>query len=284
MHIMSDLLMLCVQLGSKVEVVTIQSMKQAVQKAVEENSGNRDLTAPFDATWHKRWHTPLHGVVTATSVYTGKVLDMAILSKHCRCVRESKGEHEGNCTANYSGTSGDENPQHHLCPKGTESWCKYNMGLETGEKYIHHHCLPLPIMEVIKPVFRDLAAPELLKKCLHGQTQNPNECVNSVIWSRIPKTVFVGLETLHFGAYDAIATFNDVNIARCEVFNNMGMEIGLNMVRLMIALDKERLRAAERAVKSMEILARQEGRSTKRKLEEEFADNEDSPSYGTGMY
>ncbi|GFU90726.1 putative DD41D transposase [Trichonephila clavipes] len=31
----------------------------------------------------------------------------------------------------------------------------------------------------MRPVFRDLANPELLKKCLHGGTQNPNESVNN---------------------------------------------------------------------------------------------------------
>ncbi|GFV32518.1 hypothetical protein TNCV_1054991 [Trichonephila clavipes] len=35
----------------------------------------------------------------------------------------------------------------------------------------------------------------LIEKCLHGRTQNPNESFNKCIWERIPKTVFVGIET-----------------------------------------------------------------------------------------
>ncbi|GFS97164.1 uncharacterized protein TNCV_1921111 [Trichonephila clavipes] len=50
---------------------------------------------------------------------------------------------------------------------------------------------------------------DLLKKCLHGRTQNPNESFNKCIWERIPKTVFVGIETLKFGVMDAIICFND---------------------------------------------------------------------------
>ena len=67
---------------------------------------------------------------------------------------------------------------------------------------------------------------------MHGQTQNPNENVNSVrpIWSRIPKTIFVDIETLHLGVYDAIATFNGGNILRCKALKNMGVKIGYNMV------------------------------------------------------
>jgi hypothetical protein len=32
-------------------------------------------------------------------------------------------------------------------------------------------------MAAIKPVFRDLAGVEPLKKCFHGKTHNPNKCV-----------------------------------------------------------------------------------------------------------
>jgi hypothetical protein len=50
-------------------------------------------------------------------------------------------------------------------------------------------------MDAIKPVFRDLAGVDILKRCLYGTTCNINERVNSVIWTRIPKTVFVRLDT-----------------------------------------------------------------------------------------
>jgi hypothetical protein len=35
-------------------------------------------------------------------------------------------------------------------------------------------------MDEIEPVFRDLASEDLLKKCLHGRTQNTSESVNSL--------------------------------------------------------------------------------------------------------
>ncbi|GFV54952.1 uncharacterized protein TNCV_3144911 [Trichonephila clavipes] len=64
------------------------------------------------------------------------------------------------------------------------------------ESYHHKNSLPVDVVEAMRPVFRDLANPELLKKCLHGGTQNPNESVNNVIWSRVPKKTFVQLEVL----------------------------------------------------------------------------------------
>ncbi|GFW46252.1 uncharacterized protein TNCV_2813471 [Trichonephila clavipes] len=103
----------------------------------------------------------------------------------------------------------EDNPQHALCPPGEDSWCGYNRSIVTGEFYIHKHSLPESILLKVKKVFRDLTEKDLLKKCLHGRTQNPNESFNKCIWERIPKTVFVGIETLKFGVMDAVICFND---------------------------------------------------------------------------
>ncbi|GFV17993.1 hypothetical protein TNCV_167981 [Trichonephila clavipes] len=48
----------------------------------------------------------------------------------------------------------------------------------------------------MRPVFRDLANPELLKKVFTWRYAKPNESVNNVIWSRVPKKTFVQLEVL----------------------------------------------------------------------------------------
>ena len=76
-------------------------------------------------------------------------------------------------------------------------------------------------MEFIKPVFKSLSETELLKKCLHKQTQNPNESVNSVIWARLPKVGFVRIKILHFGVYEAVSTFNCGQITNCKVLSKL---------------------------------------------------------------
>ena len=48
----------------------------------------------------------------------------------------------------------------------------------------------------IKPVYADLTKADILQKCLHGLTENPNESFNSTIWEKAPKTVYCGLDTL----------------------------------------------------------------------------------------
>ncbi|GFX00262.1 uncharacterized protein TNCV_297511 [Trichonephila clavipes] len=59
------------------------SIKKAVEETVEMNNSNRDITAEFHGGWQKRGHTSLNGVVSATSLETGKVLDFEGLSKYC---------------------------------------------------------------------------------------------------------------------------------------------------------------------------------------------------------
>lgn len=97
--------------------------------------------------------------------------------------------------------SSNDIPTHGLCPVGEGSWCKFQRAKAKGERYDHidHFHLPKIIMTEIKPIFEDLAKTDLLRKCLHGGTQNQNESLNNIIWSRIPKSTFVLRKTLELG-------------------------------------------------------------------------------------
>lgn len=66
----------------------------------------------------------------------------------------------------------------------------------------------------------------MLEKCLHGKTQNQNESLNGMVWQRIPKEVFVGLETLELGLYDAVAHFNIGSVAVIKLLNALGITSG----------------------------------------------------------
>ncbi|GFX60473.1 uncharacterized protein TNCV_1181921 [Trichonephila clavipes] len=113
--------------------------------------------------------------------------------------------------------STDENPQHGFCPSGPDTWCRYKKAQLENKVYHHKHKLPVAVVEAIRPIFRNLSDPELLKKCLHENMQNPNESINNAIWSRVPKKTFVHLETLSFGTYDAIASFNKGNATKLDI-------------------------------------------------------------------
>jgi hypothetical protein len=399
-------------LAEAAEIVSVESMKAAVKEAIEENEGETNISAAFDGSWQRRGHNSKNGVMTATSVDTGKVLDVAVLTKHCRCSEKLEDLHEVKCEANFKGASGgmevtgacqiferseatrgvryteylgdgdskafksvvekqpygagvtvkkleclghvqkrmgsrlrrlktaqkgvkladgrslggknrltdgvvdllqkyyglairrnvddikkmkkaiwatffhklstDSEPQHGLCEEGEDSWCGYVKAKVLGTTYEHKNSLPKAVMEAIKPIYRDLTNDSLLQKCLHGGTQNANESFNSVVWTRVPKTVFVSKTTFDFGVHDAIISFNNGNIGRCRVVKQLGMVAGHHMVRAMRSADAERMRSADKAVSDFERAARQKRRNTKRRLDEAEND-EDDPAYGAGI-
>jgi hypothetical protein len=100
-------------LSEAVKDCAVVSMKDAVKKAVECNEGATGLTIAVDGTWQHRGHVSLHGVVSATSIDTGKVIDVEELTKYCqRCanVKDSGKlkEHQEShvCNINFQGVSG----------------------------------------------------------------------------------------------------------------------------------------------------------------------------------
>lgn len=391
-----------------VENVAEESMKKAALEAVEENGGNDEICAAFDGTWQKRGHTSLNGVMVATSIDSGKVLDVACMSKYCAIC---KGDENINhiCQANYEGVSGgmesagalkifkrseanrgvqyveylgdgdskafkkvaeakpygdktitklecighvkkrmtarlkkacqdktklsdgkplggrsrltdgiiqqlqsfyrnaivnnqdcetkmaravwatwfhyystDSHPSHQLCPIGETSWCKYNKAIARGEQYSHKAKIPQACLLAIKPIYKDLAHPDLLKKCKHGKTQNPNESFNSIVWSRIPKTVFVGPDTLKLGVLDAVISFNEGELGKIKVLEQLGMSVGRNTKFILKRIDTLRVKKREKELNNLLNVTTMENPTVKRKLN--MQDDPDDPEYGAGMH
>ncbi|GFT48185.1 hypothetical protein TNCV_1001571 [Trichonephila clavipes] len=57
-------------------------MNAAVHEAVIANDNNSNIAVAVDGTWHKRGYSSLNGVVCATSVENGKVIDFEALTKY----------------------------------------------------------------------------------------------------------------------------------------------------------------------------------------------------------
>lgn len=185
-------------------------------------------------------------------------------------------------------SSSNETPQHVCCPKGPDSWCKFQRAKEQNELYDHdaHTHFPSIVMDEIRHIFKDLSHPQLLRKCLHGGTQNPCESLNSVVWSRIPKSNFVMRSTLEFGVYEAIACFNNGNITKCRVLKKLGINPGPNCISAMKCKDEKRISEAEKAIQEIQQKCRQKQNLAKRRMEDTYEEEEgpDNPSYGAGRY
>ena len=87
------------------------------------------------------------------------------------------------------------------------SWCshwntskddKYELNLPSNVK-------DKPEIELLMDRLRDES---LLSECLHGKTQNVNEGLNGVIWTKCRKRVYVNRKTLEICVSSAVLEFN----------------------------------------------------------------------------
>ena len=107
----------------------------------------------------------------------------------------------------YHLTATNEEHFHQCCPKGEDSWCFFNranaLQLPESEKdhkkkNLYLAKIPKEKLEYLRAVYKDLANPSLLNRCLKGATQNPNESIHSRVWNKCSKAKFCGRMRLHF--------------------------------------------------------------------------------------
>lgn len=169
----------------------------------------------------------------------------------------------------YHVASTDTNRQHGMCP--TDSWCKFN---NDPQNYKHKHGLPEAIVDLLEPIYDELSDPDLLLKCLHGKTQNNNECLNKLIWDRCSKEVFVGNKTIEDAVYCAVAQFNDGNVSILKHFEKLGINPGRFTSSAVGVTNRKRiylsdLKSAEKAKKRRKQL-----RSLKKGFEDKNEEQE----------
>ncbi|GFV84037.1 uncharacterized protein TNCV_3037001 [Trichonephila clavipes] len=261
------------KLSRVMKEVAEESMKMA---AVKEYSSSPDnlLTVSGDGTWKTRGHSSLIGVCTVIGAETGKVLDREVLSSFCKGCNSYKGVKFGikynkngkerirfhvekkiilallckgnaeshlGCVWGHSCSTDDE-PMHWFCPTNPNTWCKYNAAINNNlQNYKHKPSVAKDVRDVIKPVFADLSHPALLKKCLGGKTQNPNESLNSLIWKFCPKTIGSRLQIAEIAANLATSVFNDGNQILISILEKFGLKINRNVCVSLAERDNRRI-------------------------------------------
>ncbi|GFU72404.1 uncharacterized protein TNCV_933551 [Trichonephila clavipes] len=290
------------------------SINAAVHEAVIANDNNSNIAVAVDGTWHKRGYSSLNGVVCAASVENGNVIDFEALTKYCSSCKEAKvyGDTEVEkleCVGHVQKRMGTRLRNILKMSKGIKLSDGKNISgrgrLTLKEVDSIQHYYGLAIRKNVSSVedmkraiwaiyFHKLSTEDnpqhalcplekdLLKKCLHGRTQNPDESFNKCIWERIPKTVFVGIETLKFGVMDAVICFNDGYVSRIKVFEALGIKPGYNTERALLIIDNKRIFEAERIVNKVSLEARNKRRSLKRKMDKQNLDEENE--YQAGKY
>ncbi|GFU74185.1 uncharacterized protein TNCV_1764591 [Trichonephila clavipes] len=206
------------KLSRVMKEVAEKSMKRA---AVEENSSSSDnlLTVSGDGTWKTRGHSSLIGVCTVIGAETGGKgrLTYSLIDKLAhyygnaiRCNSTSVKEMRKAIWAVWGHScSTDDEPMHWFCPTNPNTW------------YLSH--------------------PALLKKCLGGKTQNPNESLNSLIWKFCPKTIGSSLQIAEIAANLATSVFNDGNQILITILEKFGLKINRNVCVSLAERDNRRI-------------------------------------------
>ncbi|GFU97207.1 uncharacterized protein TNCV_2537541 [Trichonephila clavipes] len=130
--------------------------------------GNKNIAVAVDGTWQKRGYTSLNGVVTVTSIDT-VILWISYSEKSQQCSEYA---------ASYLGhflhkLSTDEYPQHGFCPIGKIHSVDLKKAEASGKSYKHKNSLTVAVVEAMRPIFRDLSHPDLLKKSVCMEKQKP---------------------------------------------------------------------------------------------------------------
>ena len=180
--------------------------------------------------------------------------------------------------------STDESPQHDRCPTGPDSWCFYQKAVASGSEIPSHstkvtHPLTASVVQEMIPVYERMSDTNLLKRMEKGKTQNTNECLHSVIWSRCPKTVFIGKHKLH----GAIASFNEGSSHLSQVMQKMAIETNELLNVYMEEIDQRRITSAN--VSSSATTKRERaGRWIRKRQEHVNLEADEGPSYAAGGF
>lgn len=184
--------------------------------------------------------------------------------------------------------STDENPHHNRCPQGINSWCFYQKAIAEGGDIPPHtesirYPLAYDVAQELVPVYRRMTDPNLLTRLARAKTQNANECFHSVVWSRCPKTIFVGKQRRHGAVAGAVGAFNAGASHLTQVMLSLNIEVSEVSMALVEAADNLRLSKAMAAGQADNNRARKvHGEQRKRRRVE--AEDEEGVTYAAGHF
>lgn len=180
--------------------------------------------------------------------------------------------------------SDDPAKQHRYCPLGESSWCKWQQDKATGTStYDGGNCLPEVFFEVLKPTFMTLSDSKLLERCVLGTTQNPNECVNSMVWVRCPKHKHHGFKVVRCAAASAVCHYHSGASSRLKIMERLAIPGGVCTRQAAHTKDSKRLRKSDLQATEKERKRRQ-GEQLLRTRREEALREAEGVTYEPGGF
>ena len=187
-------------------------------------------------------------------------------------------------TLTHNVLSDDLASQHLYCPTGEDSWCKWQQDLATGTAtYKVQNCLPNVFLEVLRPFFMTLSDSKLLRRCVQGTTQNPNECINSLVWVRCPKHKFHSTKVVRFAVASAVCHFHGGAVSREKVMARLSIPGGVYTRQASNTKDRKRVAKADLQA-SKKHKKHREGERLRRTRREEALQEAEGVTYEAGGF
>ena len=134
---------------------------------------------------------------------------------------------------------------HDNSPQSADTWYQYQEDKQHNTNYCKSKGdLPIDVGRVILPIYQSFSKSDMLKKCLHGKTQNANESFNGMIWNRVPKAFRVGLNLLSVGVYDAIDHFHNGIKAGLDIMELLKIDPGYYVTKCCRSVNMRRKRSS----------------------------------------
>ena len=183
----------------------------------------------------------------------------------------------------YHGFATDATPQrHNLCPKHEGSWCFYQDAVARGVKPGPHKKMvktPLDhdtLAKHLKPLYKRMTDPKLLKRCLLHATQNANENLHGKIWRICSKNCFHGRDRVQFLVTHAVNEFNFGASANTDLKTELAIPESVLSKQLGLWRMNKRIdQSIKRRIKSVQERLKQKKEAKEKRAEE--------ASYGPGI-
>ena len=189
----------------------------------------------------------------------------------------------------FHSMSTDDHPHHQRCPQGTGSWCFYQKALAEGvapgnhEDHPNSTFLTPEIASQMVPVYRRMSDETLLRRMTHGGTQNTNECLNSTIWARCPKTAFMGKKRVDGAAARAVSVFNEGALELVGIMNKLYVEVAYTTLMALSTKDARRMTKGDTAA-SAGARAKRKDNAVERAQTRRRENARDGNVYGAGLH
>ena len=119
---------------------------------------------------------------------------------------------------------------------------------------------------------------------MHGETQNANEGLNNIIWSKCPKSIYVDRPILELGVNSAVLSYNEGNLGLIDILAHFGLDFGICSAQLSERRDNRQVNIMENEESEVTKAERKKRRARKKELIDKETEKEPVEAYCAGGF